>query len=43
MVGTGSDFRMFVGAIQFVIGVGMIRLYRRCGVWAMGRSRMALP
>lgn len=31
-------FRMLVGAIQFIIGLAMIRLYRRCGVWANAAS-----
>ena len=29
--------RMLVAVIQLMLGVWMIRLYLRCGVWAMGR------
>lgn len=30
-------FRALVAAAQLAIGLWMIRIYRRCGVWSMGR------
>ncbi len=32
-------FRAAVAAVQLAIGIWMIRIYRRCGVWGMGRAR----
>lgn len=33
--------RGVVAVVQLVIGIWMIRLYRRCGVWGMGPARNA--
>lgn len=32
-------FRALVAVVQLAIGVWMIRVYRRCGVWGMGPAR----
>lgn len=31
-------FRALVAVVQLAIGIWMIRIYRRCGVWGMGRA-----
>lgn len=32
-------FRALVAAVQLAIGIWMIRIYRRCGVWGVGPAR----